>query len=40
MAASHIGTSLGAWGSLLTLSSREPLRVNGYNPVGFQYANR
>ena len=37
MGASHIGTSLRAWGSLLTLS-RRPLRVDGYNPVGFQHA--
>ena len=40
MAASHIGTSLRAWGSLLTLSSRQPLRVDGYNPVGTHHANR
>jgi hypothetical protein len=39
MGASHIGTSLRAWGSLLTISCRQPLRVNGYNPVGFHYAN-
>ena len=32
-------TSLRTWGSLLTLSSRQPLRVNGYNLVGFQHAN-
>jgi hypothetical protein len=38
MGASHVGTSLGAWGSLLTINSGQPLRVDGYNPVGFQHA--
>jgi hypothetical protein len=35
-----MGSSLGAWGSLLTLSSREPLRVDGYNPFSLHHANR
>jgi hypothetical protein len=39
MGASHIGTSLRAWGSLLTISCRQPLRVNGYNPVSLHHAN-
>jgi hypothetical protein len=50
MGASHIGTSLGAWGSLLTINSRQPLRprtrvnmgrkkVDGYVPVGMHHAN-
>ena len=40
MGASHIGTSLRAWVSLLTIISTQPLRADGYNPVGFQYTNR
>ena len=39
MEASHIGTSLWLWGSLLTINCRQPLRVDGYNPVGFHHAN-
>ena len=39
MGTSHIGTSLGAWGSLLTINSRQPLRVDGYDPVGMHHAN-
>ena len=37
--ASHIGILLGAWGSLLTINSRQPLRADGYDPVGSHYAN-
>jgi hypothetical protein len=39
MEASHIGTSPGAWGSLLTINSRQPLRMDGYDPVGMHDAN-
>ena len=39
MGASHIGSSFGAWGSLLTINSRQPLRGDGYDPVGLQHAN-
>ena len=39
MGASHIRTSLGAWSSLLTINSRQPLRVDGYDPLGMHYAN-
>ena len=50
MGASHIGTLLGAWISLLTINSRQPLRprtrvnkgrknVDGYVPVGMYHAN-
>ena len=39
MVASHIGTLLGGWGSLLTINSREPLRVGGYDPVVMHHAN-
>jgi hypothetical protein len=38
MGASHIRTSLGAWGSLLTFNSRQPLRVDGYDPVSVHHA--
>jgi hypothetical protein len=38
MVASHIGTSLGAWGSLLTINSRQPLRVDGYFTLGMHHA--
>jgi hypothetical protein len=37
MGASHIGTMLGAWGSLLTIISRQPLRVDGYDPLGIHH---
>jgi hypothetical protein len=40
MGASHMGSSLRAWVSLLTLSSREPLRVDGYDPFSLHHANR
>ena len=40
MEASHIGTSLEAWGSLLTINSRQPLRVDSYDPVGMHHADR
>jgi hypothetical protein len=39
MGASHIGTMLGAWGSLLTIISRQPLRVDGYDPFSLYHAN-
>jgi hypothetical protein len=39
MGASQIGISLGAWGSLLTINSRQPLRVDGYDPVGMHHPN-
>jgi putative component of membrane protein insertase Oxa1/YidC/SpoIIIJ protein YidD len=39
MGASHMGSSLGAWGSLLTINSCQPLRVNGYDPVGMHHTN-
>ena len=39
MGASHIGTMLGAWGSLLTIISRQPLRVDGDDPVSLHHAN-
>ncbi len=39
MGASHIGSSFGPWVSLLTINSRQPLRVEGYDPVGLQHAN-
>jgi hypothetical protein len=50
MGASHIGSSLGGWGSLLTINSRQPLRprtrvnkgrkkVDGYVSVGMYHAN-
>ena len=39
MGASHIGILLGAWGSLLTINSRQPLRVDGCDPVGSHHAN-
>ena len=35
-----MGSSLRAWGPLLTLSSREPLRVDGYDPFSLHHANR
>jgi hypothetical protein len=38
MGASHIGSSLRAWGSLLTIISSQPLRLDGYDTVGFQHA--
>ena len=37
--ASHIGILLGAWGSLLTINSRQLLRVDGYDPLGMHHAN-
>jgi hypothetical protein len=50
MGASYIGSSLGAWGSWLTLNSSQPLRprtqvnkgrkkVDGYVPVSLHHAN-
>ncbi len=39
MGASHTGTLLGAWGSLLTINSRQPLRVDGYDPICMHHAN-
>jgi hypothetical protein len=39
MEASQIGTSPGAWGSLLTINSRQLLRVDGYDPLGMHHAN-
>ena len=39
MGPSHIGPSLGAWGSLLTIKSRQPLRVDGYDLLGSHHAN-
>jgi hypothetical protein len=39
MGASHIGTLLRARGSLLTINSRQPLRVDGYDPLGSHHAN-
>ena len=39
MGASHIGILLGAWGSLLTINSRQFLRVDGYDPLGSHHAN-
>jgi hypothetical protein len=39
MGATHIGTSLGAWCSLLTINSRQPLWVDGYDSVGLHHAN-
>jgi hypothetical protein len=40
MGASHMGSWFGTWGSLLTINSREPLRVDGYDPIGMHHANR
>jgi hypothetical protein len=39
MGASHMGSSLGAWGSLLTINSRRLLRVDGYDTLGMHHAN-
>ena len=38
MEASRTGASLGAWSSLLTIEDGQPLRVDGYDPVGTHYA--
>jgi hypothetical protein len=32
-------SSLEAWDSLLTINSRQPLRVDGYDLVGMHHAN-
>ena len=40
MGTSNIGPSLGARGTLLTINSSQPLRVDGYDPVGMHHANR
>ena len=37
MGASHIGSSFGAWVSLLTINSRQPLRGDGYDPLGMHH---
>ena len=39
MVASHIGPSLGACGSLLTIISSQPLLADGYDTVSLHHAN-
>ena len=39
MEASHIRTSLGAASTLLTINSRQLLRVDGYDLVSMHHAN-